>query len=112
MGERHSPLFDLKRRVGLSEKRVENSIRTKRRKFAEDFVTPAIVPNPTRLPVGEESPRDGHLSVGRWTCVWQRTFPRTGRSQARARAEERTVCRPDEGEARRRRGSEATLTAW
>jgi len=43
-------------------------------------------------------------------ALWQRTFLRTGRSQARVRAEEWTVCRPDEGEARRRVGSEATLT--
>lgn len=69
MGEPRSPSFDLKRRVSFAEKRVENSIRTKRRKFAEDFVAPAIVPNPARLPVGEELPRDGHLAVGRWTCV-------------------------------------------
>jgi len=41
-------------------------------------------------------------------ALWQWTFPRTGRRQARARAEERTDCRPDDGEACPRVGSEAT----
>ena len=51
-------------------------------------------------------------AIAHTTQLWQRTFPRTGRSQATARGEERTVRRPDEGEARPRGGSEATLTAW
>jgi len=59
----------LQRRVGLFEKCVENSIRPKRRKFTEDFVTPAIVPDSAWVPIGEEAPHDGHLSVCRWTSV-------------------------------------------
>ena len=66
-----SPLATLylKRFVGLPEKRFERSVRSKRREFAAQFATVAVIPNSTKLSIGEETPHQGHFVVSRRASV-------------------------------------------
>ena len=57
------------RRVGISEKHVENHVRSKRRKFAAHFVTLAIIPDTAWFSIGDKPPHDRDFSVSRWTGV-------------------------------------------